>query len=202
MILAIDLETTGVPLWKRPSIEREQPHIVQFAAQLIDPESRTVRSAWDMIIAPNGWTIPEEAVAIHGITNQRAEADGVRESIAVRTYINAWSQCDAVLGYSTAFDKRMMRIAMLRDGMSRPQIERFERKPTIDVMQLVTPACKLPPTDAMMASNQRTFKTPSLVQAALLLLGERMTEAHNATADLEVTLKLYWQLQDSKKERS
>lgn len=201
MILAVDLETCGVPLWKLPSSHPDQPHIVQFAAQLIDPESRTVRASWDMIIAPNGWTIPEAAVAVHGITTQRAEANGVKESIAVRTYIDAWAQCDAVLGYNTAFDRRMLRIAMVRDGMSRTQIETFERKKSIDVMQLATPVCKLPPTDAMMATNQRTFKTPNLTQAALLLLGERLSNAHNAAADLDVTLRLYWQLQDLKKER-
>jgi DNA polymerase III subunit epsilon len=200
MLLAIDAETTGVPLWKLPSSHPEQPHIVQLAAQLIDPETRTARASWDMLVAPNGWTIPNAATAIHGISQERAATEGVNESIAVRTYMDAWAQADVVLGYSTAFDQRIMRIAMVREGMTRPEIEAYERKRAIDVMAMVTPICKIPPTDKMMATGNRTYKTPSLVQAALVLLGERMPGAHNAAHDLEFTLKLYWQVQDLKRE--
>lgn len=200
MILAIDVETQGLPLFQRQSDHPDQPHLVQFAAAVVDPETRASVSAWNMIIKPDGWLIPPEATAIHGISTDQAANEGVKESIAVRTYIDAWQRCDTILGYSTGFDRRIMRIAMLRDGMTRAQIEAIEKKQAIDVMALCTPLCKLPPSAAMMATGRKTFKTPTLAQATLMLLGERLAGAHHAEIDLEATLRLYWMIQDLKKD--
>jgi DNA polymerase-3 subunit epsilon len=196
MILAMDLETTGLVLWKTPSDDPGQPHIVQFAAKLVDPNTRQAIAAWDLVVRPDGWIIPPAAIAIHGITQEEAVRLGVKESIVTRTYMDAWARASVILGYVPLFDQRIMRIALLRDGASRRQIEALERKPIVDVMQAATPRCKLPPSSAMMAAGNNTFKSPTLTQAVRTLLGERVTDAHNATTDLEMTLRLHWHIQD------
>lgn len=201
MILALDVETSGLPEWKKSSANPDQPHIVQFAAAIVNPETRALHASWDMIVAPDGWTISSEMTAIHGISQERAAAEGVKESLVVRTYIDAWQRCATILGYNVQFDRRIMRIAMIRDGMTRAQIEAIEKKSAIDVMKLATPICKLPPSHAMMAAGIKSYKTPSLEQAVLVLLGERMPGAHNAATDLEYTLRLFWELQDLHKTR-
>jgi DNA polymerase III subunit epsilon len=199
MILAMDLETTGIPLWKDPSQHPDQPHIVQFSARLIDDETRTVVTQWDMVIKPNGWTIPKEMTEIHGITTEKALEVGVNEGIAVEIYLMAWKKAGFLLGFNPAFDRRIMRIAMLRHGMTRPAIEAVEKKRVIDVMHICTSLCQIPPSDAMMATGRRTFKTPNLGQAVQMLLGRRHIGAHNAIDDLDATLELYWLTQDLKR---
>ena len=82
-ILFYDTETTGLPDFKAPSEAPHQPHIVQLAALLVDPDSRQTIASMDVIVRPAGWTIPGEVAAVHGITTERAEAVGVQEKLAV-----------------------------------------------------------------------------------------------------------------------
>ena len=74
MTLAIfyDTETSGLPLFKEPSEDPRQPHIVQLAACLVDLDTGQTVSSMDVIVRPNGWTIPDNVAAIHGITTERA----------------------------------------------------------------------------------------------------------------------------------
>ena len=58
--LFFDTETTGLPLFKEPSEHPDQPHLVQLAASLVDLDTRAVLSSIDVIVKPDGWTIPDE----------------------------------------------------------------------------------------------------------------------------------------------
>ncbi|WP_182340872.1 hypothetical protein [Comamonas koreensis] len=60
LALAYDTETTGLPLFKEPSEHPDQPHIVQLGAILVDLNTRTTIASMDVIIRPDGWTIPDE----------------------------------------------------------------------------------------------------------------------------------------------
>ena len=73
-ILVFDVETTGLPLWNEPSEDPRQPHLVQLAALLVDDDTRQVISTLDVIVRPDGWLIPEDVAAVHGITTERAAA--------------------------------------------------------------------------------------------------------------------------------
>ena len=70
--LVYDTETTGLPLFREPSESPAQPHLVQLGASLVDLDTRSVLSSIDVIVKPDGWTIPDEVAAIHGITNEKA----------------------------------------------------------------------------------------------------------------------------------
>lgn len=77
-----DTETTGLPDFKAPSEAPQQPHIIQLAAILVNPETRKTISSMDVIIRPNGWTIPDDIAKIHGITTEHAMDVGIPESLA------------------------------------------------------------------------------------------------------------------------
>ena len=64
-VLGFDLETTGVDVWS--------DRIVQSALVRIDAGKRPVTSTW--LVNP-GIPIPDEAAAVHGITTERAAAEG------------------------------------------------------------------------------------------------------------------------------
>ena len=72
LALAYDTETTGLPLWNDPSDDPRQPHIVQLAAALVDIDTRRTIASMDVIVKPDGWTIPDDTVAVHGITTEHA----------------------------------------------------------------------------------------------------------------------------------
>ena len=67
-----DCETTGVPAkgLKWDADFEQFPHVVQLAWSLGDKEK-------SYIIKPDNYEIPPETTAIHGITTERAIAEGV-----------------------------------------------------------------------------------------------------------------------------
>ena len=77
--LFYDTETTGLPDWHQPSDGPQQPHIVQLAACLVDLDTRETIDSMDMIIRPDGWVIPDDVAEVHGITTERATAEGCNE---------------------------------------------------------------------------------------------------------------------------
>lgn len=60
MHLIFDTETTGKAQFKLSPAHPTQPHIVQIGAQLLDDEFK-VRGEINLIIRPDGWTVPKEA---------------------------------------------------------------------------------------------------------------------------------------------
>ena len=78
MILVYDTETTGLPRdWNAPLTDGENwPRLVQLAWQLHSPDGKLV-SRGNRIVRPDGFTIPFNAAKVHGITTERAEAEGV-----------------------------------------------------------------------------------------------------------------------------
>ena len=75
MILFYDTKTTDLPLWREPSEHPDRPHIAQLAA-LLCLDGVEIASL-NAIVRPDGWTIPDEVAAIHGITTERAREEGV-----------------------------------------------------------------------------------------------------------------------------
>ena len=75
--LFFDLETTGLLRAKKNEIDfrktEQFPHIVQISWQLITYSNGefTTNENVDFIIRPDGYTIPSESSAIHGISNER-----------------------------------------------------------------------------------------------------------------------------------
>lgn len=66
-VLSIDFESTGID----PFTVR----IVEAGAAIIEPNGHIARS-WSAIVDP-GIAIPDEAAAVHGITTERAQAEGL-----------------------------------------------------------------------------------------------------------------------------
>jgi DNA polymerase-3 subunit epsilon len=193
-LLCFDTETTGLPLFKEPSEHPDQPHLVQLAAYLM--EDGTEMDACDVIVKPDGWAIPAELAALHGISTERALAEGIPNAEVVERFIRMAQEADMLSAFDFDFDRRILRIAMVRAGMAKDQIDLWGAQfKTFCVMRAATPLCKLPPTDAMMAAGRKTFKTPKLAEAVECLLGEKLEGAHNALHDVRATVRLYYHLQ-------
>ena len=77
MYLIFDTETTGLPQnYKAPLTDFDNwPRLVQIAWQLHEPNGKLV-AAKNLIVKPEGFTIPYNSAQIHGITTERALAEG------------------------------------------------------------------------------------------------------------------------------
>ncbi|WLD56916.1 3'-5' exonuclease [Salinispirillum sp. LH 10-3-1] len=196
LILAYDTETTGLPLWKDPSDHPDQPHLVQLAACVVDTDAREIVQSMDVIIRPEGWEIPDEVAAIHGINTDLAAAVGVPEKVAVDMFLSLW-RGRTRMAHNEQFDARIMRIASMRH-MGELVADRWkDTGESICTARLSTPVCALPPTDKMKAAKRFHHKTPNLTEAYETLTGKTMVNAHTAMADVLACIEVYWAILDA-----
>lgn len=191
--LFYDTETTGLPLFSEPSEDPRQPHIVQLAAQLVDLDTHAQLAAFDVIVRPDGWTIPDDVVAVHGITTERAAALGVSESMALGMLLELWHEADprTRIAHNETFDARIVRIALMRyedQGLA----DRWKAAPARCTATMTTPLCKLPPTPKMLAAGRKNFKTPNLGEAYRHFTGLELANAHTAGADVDACRLVYF----------
>lgn len=182
--LFFDTETTGLPVWNRPSGTDMQPHIVQLAAILVDLDTRKVLQSIDVIVKPDGWTIPEETVEVHGITNELANEVGIPESAVLGMFINLWNQCNLRIAHNTTFDNRIIRIALKRYMPNLISDEVWKDKDSY--------YCTL--------INFRKIKGGkkghTLIEAFEYFTGLELENAHNAMADAIACKEVYFGILD------
>lgn len=111
--LLYDTETTGLPDYKAPSNSDTQPHIVSIGAILADAHGEEVDRLYH-IIRPDGWQIPEETIAIHGITMERAMDEGIPADEAIHNLLAMQARAQVRAAFNVTFDNRILRIALYR----------------------------------------------------------------------------------------
>ena len=196
-ILFYDTETSGLPLWNEPSEDPCQPHIVQLAAILVDPETRQVLSTLDVIVRPNGWTIPDEVAGIHGITTEKAAALGVPESLALEMFLAMHEQCELRVAHNEPFDMRMLLIAIRRHlDDSAAMADAWKAAAGACTQRLSTPICQLPAADRMRAAGRTHYKSANLQEAYRHFFGHGFDGAHSALADVQACMAVYFAIQD------
>lgn len=200
--LFYDSETTGLPKWDQPSESPEQPHIVQLAAVLMDLDSRKMISSMNVIIRPDGWTIPPEMTEIHGITTEHALAVGVPENLAIDMLFSLWNGRPRI-GHNEGFDARIVRIAQMRFPKAYPEplLAAWKEGKSVCTAQLSKPILNLGPTEAMKKTNFKV-KTPNLGEAYRHFFGKGIEGAHTAMADVKACIDVYFAIQDMQKEQA
>lgn len=194
LICVYDTETTGLPDWKSPSEAAHQPHIVDICALLYTPDGELV-DAFEAMICPDGWDIPDEVAAIHGITNAIAAEQGIAEAEALAGFMAIHDQAGLRVAHNCSFDDRILRIALMR-FLGEETADAFKLGASYCTALASKPICQLPPTPKMLASSFRNqFKTPNLAEALLHLTGEELVNAHRARVDTEACAKVYFALQ-------
>ena len=188
--LFFDTETTGLPDFKAPSESAHQPHIVQLAALLVDMDTRETIQSMDVICRPDGWTIPDEVAAVHGITTEHAAEVGIPEHLAVSMFMELWAG-RARVAHNEQFDARIVRIALMRFH-SEEAADIWKSGPTECTARLATPICALPPTEKMKAVGRFHHKTPNLGEAYRHSTGKGLENAHSAMADVMACRDVYF----------
>lgn len=201
LALAYDSETTGLPIFAEPSEHPDQPHIVQLAALLIDLDTGKKLQSMDVIIRPDGWTIPDEVANIHGITTEHASDVGIPEKIAVAMFMELWGG-RLRIAHNESFDARILRIAQHRfpDVYGEPQLVAWKEGKAECTARMATPILKLPPTAKMIAARRTHHKTANLGEAYQYFMGKPLENAHSAMADVEACVAVYFAIQKLKQE--
>lgn len=186
IILFFDTETTGLPLWKEPSDHPDQPHVCDLACELwADGEQA---DSLDVIVNP-GVSIPDDVAAIHGITTERALAEGIAKADAVERFHDFVRRADLIVGHNVSFDIRMMRIET-----ARVTGEKWDNMlPTFCTMRKSTNICQIL---SNRPRHEKDWKFPKLIEAHQHILGEPFEDVHRAAADCAASRRIYFALQE------
>lgn len=188
-----DTETTGLPDWKAPSESAAQPHLVEIAIVLFAADGK-IGSSFEAIIRPDGWTIPEDISAIHGITTERAMDEGISEADAIEGFTDILLQADLDVAHNLSFDRRIARIAWMR-YKGETFADFMKDRPGYCTALKSKAVCQLPPTEAMLKTSfKNTFKTPSLDEALMVLTNKPRVGAHRAMSDVMACCDVYFEL--------
>lgn len=182
--LFYDTETTGLPMYKDPSDHPDQPHIVQLAACLVDLDTRKIISSMDVTVYPDGWVIPEEVTAIHGITTDHALEVGVPEGVALAMFMAMWDG-RLRIGHNESFDARILRIAQHRYGAPEEVLAKWKEGQAACTCWLARPHTLLPKN-----------KLPKLTEAYQHFVGKPMEGAHTAMGDVRACMAVFFALQE------
>ncbi|EKO3965529.1 3'-5' exonuclease [Vibrio fluvialis] len=186
-----DTETTGLPNWKVPSNDESQPHIVQLGAIVCNAETREIIKEIDVIVKPDGWTIPDEVAAIHGITTEIALEKGIPETEAIKMLLDECCGIGERVAHNRTFDQRIVRIGLKRHGFSEEQMDMWADKDDHhDTMLLAKPIMKMGP------KNRYGYKSPKLEEAYEHFTGKKLENAHTAMADARACMEVYWAIKD------
>lgn len=200
MILFYDTETTGFTQPRLPDDHPTQPHLVQLGCLLTEDDG-TERAAIDVMVIPDGYTIPEQAARVHGLTTAIATMSGVPLLVAVAMFTNLRAQADLLVAHNLVFDEQVMRSAILRTGRT-PRHPGPSRR--VCTMTIAEPLTKLQMTDKMRAAGfkENKFKPPSLTECCRVLLGEELQGAHSAMVDVRACSRVYFEVMRRIAERS
>lgn len=197
-ILVFDTETSGLPDWKAPSESETQPHIVEICGLLYTDTGEFIEG-YSAIVKPDGWMIPQDVIDVHGITNERATAEGLPEAEVVTAFLALHARADLRVAHNESFDARILRIAIKRYGAGATQEDRdaladaFKTMPSYCTCNKAKPIMRLPPTEKMVASDKgHWFKPPSMQEAHTHFMGKPFEGAHGAEADARACAAVYF----------
>ena len=186
MFLIFDTETTGLPKrWNAPISDMDNwPRCVQLAWQLHDNKGDLI-SNHSYLIKAEGFDIPYEAEKIHGISTDLANEIGKNIDDVLELFINDYKTAGFLVGHNLKFDINIVGAELYRKGY---EID-ISKKDVLDTCsELTAEVCKLP------GGRGGKFKYPTLLEIYSTLFKDKFMEAHNASADVEATSRVFFEL--------
>lgn len=186
--LFFDTETTGTPRnYKAPVTDSSNwPRLVQLAWIMADKNGNVVKKK-SVIIKPDGFSIPSDASAIHGITTERALREGKPLKEVLDEFTTDLSFASQIVGHNIDFDQHIVGAELYRLHMEHSALM---YKSSTCTMKSSTNYCAIPNP----YSHYGGYKWPSLSELYRKLFGRSFDDAHDALADITATKDCYYEL--------
>jgi DNA polymerase-3 subunit epsilon len=189
MYLVFDTETNGLPLKNLAQDHPGQPHICQLGAILIDKDGR-VKGELNVLVKPEGWSIPAAASAVHGITPEDADAYGLPIATVLRLFRWMKNKAERHVAHNLKFDHWMIRREARGCGMNPGDFDLDGYCTMIESAGVV----RIPPTAKMVAAGMDGYKSPNLQEAYRHFFGREFEGAHDAMADVRACRDVFFAL--------
>uniref|UniRef100_A0A6C0B0K8 Exonuclease domain-containing protein n=1 Tax=viral metagenome TaxID=1070528 RepID=A0A6C0B0K8_9ZZZZ len=182
-LLIFDTETTGLPKSREPAIKASNnwPHLVSIAWTVIDTSDNFKTISSESHIVKPEWNIPADSTAIHGITQAKAEAEGVPLSTVIQKFFAV--EHDMMLAHNMNFDYNVLVNAIMWD-LKLGTIPDF--KPKFCSMEAMKNVMQIP------YANGRGFKPPKLTELYTYVVKKPFDSGltHSAQYDTELLVDI------------
>lgn len=184
--LIFDTETTDLPKPTLHPAHPLQPHLIQFAAIILDKDGNELERLSTLVKPGPGAIIAHAAFRAHGISLAQAERDGMPAIEVWNWFSSRAAAADRIVGHNVGFDIHVMTSVAARtlNQVWRPACEVF------CTMAHATPVVNLPPTPRMMRAGRYGPKFPTLAECMKHFFGEDLPGAHDALADVTACARL------------
>jgi DNA polymerase III epsilon subunit-like protein len=125
MYLVLDTETTGLPTFNAAAGRRfpsytntpayETCRIVSISWLVVN-DDHTIASEYYAVVYPDNFIIPAASQAIHGISTEQAQKDGVPFIDVVANLYNALRNVDTFVAHNAEFDVNVLASELYRRG--------------------------------------------------------------------------------------
>ncbi len=183
MILFFDTETTGLPRnWNAPVTQTNNwPRMVQLAWLQYDNQGNLI-SEGNRIIKPDGFRIPNQAAAVHGITTIYALKNGSDLSSVLAEFSKYAGESNILVAHNMDFDEKIIGAEYIRLGLKSSLFDAQR----ICTMKTTTDMCKIP--------GKYGYKWPTLSELHEFLFRTEFKDAHDAAVDVKTCAKCYFEL--------
>lgn len=186
-LLIFDVESTGLPKKRglHPSKIKQLPRVVQLGWMVI--KDRKVLKERDLIIKPDGYTIPKESTKVHRIPHEKALREGRELKEVLEEFQEDVKSCDTLIAHNAEFDTTMVSAECYRMKIQ----DILKGRSVYCTMKSTIQLCALPFPNKKQ-KNDNDFKYPQLKELYRHLFNEDPAEdLHDALEDVKVTQKCW-----------
>lgn len=187
-ILFFDTETTGIPNSFHAPITDilNWPRLVQIAWIITDEDGNELKKR-KHLIEPNGFLIPEDATAVHGITTEQALQEGIPLQSALVEFMSDLNCSELIVGHNIDYDINIVGAELYRLNM---EYNDLVKKNKICTMKKSVDYCAIPNPNAYYGG----YKWPKLEELYRKLFNCDILGAHDALIDIQAAKKCYFEL--------
>lgn len=192
--LFIDTETTGLPLNDNlPYTDlKNWPYLVQVAL-IIEDDNYGILAKRNIILKPDGYTIPESATKIHGISNEIAVKNGEDRDKVISFLDLALYKSDIIIGHNVSFDLNVIKSEIIRIKGIENALFKKKKHIVIDTMKMGRNICKIPNL-SFHTRLSLPNKYPKLDELYYKLFNKLFNNQHDAMADVQAAYDCYYEL--------
>lgn len=183
MYLFFDTETTGLPQnYNAPIADSDNwPRLVQIAWLVYDNKGNKLSSR-ESIIKPEGFVIPETASMVHGITTEKALAEGFFLEEILKEFAEEVNRSKIIVAHNMSFDEKIIGAEFLRKNIEHNLFDTIR----VCTKEEATDYCQIP--------GNYGYKWPRLSELHVKLFGHDFEGAHDALADVEACARCFFEL--------
>lgn len=186
LYLIFDTETTGLPKsFSAPASDIENwPRVVSLSWIITDGKKSL---EFDYIIYPEGFEVPEQAAAIHGITTAKALAEGKDLTMVLTAFRACLVAAGAVVAHNLSFDKGVISAEFYRMYQDERFADNLAKRKEICTMLSGHAA-------GIVGNHAGRGKWPKLIELHTALFNEGFDGAHNSMADTQACARILFEL--------